>query len=141
MKTTVSPIQYKIEERHYIESIEKAYKFASQTLLDLVLKEENLLGRLKSVKHYFLLDKGDFIVTLLNLYEKELAKSVADVMQGRLGNLMDLALRMSSAANDPFKDDLKTELLPFNLEYQMFKILTVQTNSEQGRIMARLQCD
>jgi len=90
------------------------------------------MGRLRSVKNYFLLDKGDFIVTLLTLCEKELNKSVVDVVQGRLESLMDLALRLSSAVNDPFKDDLKAELLPFNLQYQMFKILSIQTNSEQG---------
>lgn len=106
--------------------------FASQTLLDLVIKEKDLIGRLKSVKHYFLLDKGDFIVTFLTLCEKELNKVVVDVIQGRLESLMDLALRLSSSVNDPYKDDLKTELLPFNLQYQMFKILRILTNSEQG---------
>lgn len=132
VKTKVNAIEYKIEEKHYIEEIEKAYTFASQNLLDLVLKEKNLMGRLRSVKNYFLLDKGDFIVTLLTLCEKELNKTVVDVVQGRLESLMDLALRLSSAVNDPFKDDLKAELLPFNLQYQMFKILSIQTNSEQG---------
>lgn len=132
VKTKVYPIEYKIEEKHYIEAIEKAYMFASQTLLDLVIKEKDLIGRLKSVKHYFLLDKGDFIVTFLTLCEKELNKVVVDVIQGRLESLMDLALRLSSAVNDPYKDDLKTELLPFNLQYQMFKILRILTNSDQG---------
>ncbi|XP_060530433.1 gamma-tubulin complex component 2-like isoform X2 [Cylas formicarius] len=131
VKNKVHPIQYKIEEKHYIEAIEKAYMFASQTLLDLVIKEKDLIGRLKSVKHYFLLDKGDFIVTFLTLCEKEMNKGVVDVIQGRLESLMDLALRLSSAVNDPYKDDLRTELLPFNLQYQMFKILSIQTNSEQ----------
>ncbi|KAI4462823.1 gamma tubulin complex protein [Holotrichia oblita] len=55
----VETIEYKLEERNYIEAIENAYKYASQTLLDLVMKDQDLLGRLKSVKHYFLLDQGN----------------------------------------------------------------------------------
>ncbi|CAG9865546.1 unnamed protein product [Phyllotreta striolata] len=127
----VLPIHYKIEEKHYIEAIEKAYKFASQTLLDLIIKEQDLIGRLKSVKHYFLLDQGDFIVTFLTLCEKELVKYSIDVNQGCIESLMDLALRMCSANNDPYKDDLRIDLLPQNLEFQMFKILSIQTNAEQ----------
>jgi gamma-tubulin complex component 2 len=131
VKNKIRPILYKIEEKHYIEAIENAYKFASQTLLDLVVKEKDLLGRLKSVKHYFLLDQGDFIVAFLTLCEKELSKDVGDVIQGRIESLMDLALRLSSAISDPYKDDLRTELLPYDLQFQMLKILTIQTNLEQ----------
>ncbi|CAH1100461.1 unnamed protein product [Psylliodes chrysocephalus] len=131
VKNKVLPIQYKIEEKHYIEAIEKAYMFASQTLLDLVIIEKDLIGRLKSVKHYFLLDQGDFIVTFLTLCEKELVKYSFDVNQGCIESLMDLALRLCSAINDPYKDDLRTELLQYDLQFQMFKILSIQTNSEQ----------
>ncbi|XP_015834942.1 gamma-tubulin complex component 2 isoform X1 [Tribolium castaneum] len=131
VKNKIRPILYKIEEKHYIEAIENAYKFASQTLLELVVKEKDLLGRLRSVKHYFLLDQGDFIVTFLTLCEKELSKDVGDVIQGRIESLMDLALRLSSAVSDPYKDDLRTELLPYDLQFQMMKILTIQTNMEQ----------
>ncbi|CAG9831841.1 unnamed protein product [Diabrotica balteata] len=131
VKNKVLPIQYKIEEKHYIEAIEKAYMFASQTLLNLVIKEKDLIGRLRSVKHYFLLDQGDFIVTFLTLCEKELGRYSMDVNQTCIESLMELALRLSSAINDPYKDDLRTELLPYDLQFQMFKILSIQTNSEQ----------
>lgn len=133
LKTQVLSIQYKTEEKHYIESIEKAYKFASQTLLDLIIKEKDLLNRLKSVKYYFLLEKGDFVVTFLALCEKELTKNVNDVIQARLESLLDLALRLSSANNDPYKDDLKTKLLPYDLQSQMNRILSIQTNTELGK--------
>ncbi|KAJ8938379.1 hypothetical protein NQ318_022878 [Aromia moschata] len=107
VKNKVIPIQYKIEEK------------------------TDLIGRLRSVKHYFLLDQGDFIVTFLALCEKEFGKYVVDVNQGCIESLMDLALRLSSAISDPYKEDLKTELLPYDLQFQMFKILSIQTNSEQ----------
>ncbi|XP_044749279.1 gamma-tubulin complex component 2-like isoform X2 [Coccinella septempunctata] len=130
-KTKIIKIQYKIEEKHYIEAIEKAYVSASQTLLDLVIKEKDLIGRLKSVKNYFLLEKGDFIITFLNLTEKEMSKTMGNVIQGRLEALMDLSLRLSSAINDPYKDDLQTDLLQHGLQFQMFKILSIQTSAEQ----------
>lgn len=126
----VETIEYKLEERHYIEAIENAYKYASQTLLDLVMKDQDLLGRLKSVKHYFLLDQGNFIVTFLALCEKELSKNIHDVIQARLDSLLDLALRLSCSCSDPYKDDLRTELLPYDLQFQMFKILSIQTMAE-----------
>lgn len=131
VSTKVQTIEYKVDEKHYIQAIERAYSFASQTLLNLVLKENDLIGRLKSVKHYFLLDQGDLIVTFLTLCEKELNKDIGDVIKGRLESLLDLALRLSSAVNDPYKEDLRTELLPYDLQFQMFKILSIQTTEEQ----------
>lgn len=128
-------IEYRTDEKQYIRAIEKAYTYASQTLLDLVLREEDLIGRLKSVKHYFLLDQGDLIVTFLTLCEKELNKDVDDVIKGRLESLLDLALRLSSAVSDPYKEDLRTELLPYDLQLQMCKILSIQTSEEQGKLL------
>lgn len=128
-------IEYRTDEKQYIRAIENAYTYASQTLLDLVLREEDLIGRLKSVKHYFLLDQGDLIVTFLALCEKELNKDVDDVIKGRLESLLDLALRLSSAVTDPYKEDLRTELLPYDLQLQMCKILSIQTSEEQGVVL------
>lgn len=129
--TKVETIEYRADEKPYIHAIEKAYSFASHTLLNLVLKENDLIGRLKSVKHYFLLDQGDLIVAFLTLCDKELNKDISDVIKGRLESLLDLALRLSSAVHDPYKDDLRIELLPYDLQFQMFKILSIQTTEEQ----------
>ncbi len=46
----------------YVEPLEKAYVYASKTLLELLVGEKDLIGHLRSVKHYFLMDQGDFIV-------------------------------------------------------------------------------
>ena len=42
-------------------------------LLDLLLREHALMARLRSIKHYFLLDQGDFFVHFLDSAEDELA--------------------------------------------------------------------
>lgn len=62
---------------------------------------------IRSIKHYFLMDKGDFFVHFMDLTEDELKKPVDDIVPPRLEALLELALRMSTANTDPFKDDLK----------------------------------
>lgn len=61
----------------------------------------------RSIKHYFLMDKGDFFVHFMDLTDEELKKPVDDIVPPRLEALLELALRMSTANTDPFKDDLK----------------------------------
>lgn len=61
----------------------------------------------RSIKHYFLMDQGDFYVHFMDLTEEELKKPVDDIIPTRLEALLELALRMSTANTDPFKDDLK----------------------------------
>lgn len=123
-------IQYHKDERKYIDVIEQSYTFASRKLLELIMDEQDLLGHLRSVKHYFLLDQGDFIVTFLDLSDKELERDIKDVLRPRLNSLMDYALRTTSASNDPHKENLRTTLLPHDLQTQMFKILMIQTSDE-----------
>ena len=55
------------------------------------------------------MDKGDFFVHFMDLTEEELKKPVDDIVPSRLEALLELALRMSTANTDPFKDDLKVE--------------------------------
>lgn len=53
------------------------------------------------------MDKGDFFVHFMDLTEEELKKPVDDIVPTRMEALLELALRMSTANTDPFKDDLK----------------------------------
>lgn len=96
------------------------------------MNENDLMGRLKSVKHYFLLDQGDFIVQFMHLTVDELDKDVGEVSLVRLQSLLEIALRNSSASNDPYKDDMRAVLLPYDLQFQMCRILSIQTDEEQG---------
>ena len=61
----------------------------------------------RSIKHYFLLDKGDFIVQFMDMTEEEMKQDMDNIMPTRLESLLELALRTSTANVDPFKDDLK----------------------------------
>lgn len=55
------------------------------------------------------MDQGDFFVHFMDLTEEELKKPVDDIITTRLEALLELALRMSTANTDPFKDDLKVK--------------------------------
>ena len=116
---------YSLHSRQLTEQIEKAYDYASKLLLDLLMSEKALLSRLKSLKHYFLLDRGDFIVQFMDMAEDEMRKNIEDIAPSRLENLMELALRTSTAKNDPFNEDLRVLLFPYDLITQLFKVLRI----------------
>lgn len=116
-------------QQTHIQFISRAYHFASSTLLEVLMKENDLMGHLVSVKRYLLLHQGDFITQFMDACEEELGKNVDQVLPMKLENLLGLTQRMSSAKNDPYKDDLKCELLTYDLATQMSKIMV----NEEGK--------
>ncbi|XP_020828724.1 gamma-tubulin complex component 2 isoform X3 [Phascolarctos cinereus] len=118
-------IVYTLKERAYVEQIEKAFNYASKVLLDFLMEEKELVAHLRSIKHYFLMDQGDFFVHFMDLTEEELKKPVDDIIPTRLEALLELALRMSTANTDPFKDDLK-----------LLRVLAIETKQEKSIINA-----
>ncbi|XP_069044967.1 gamma-tubulin complex component 2 [Lepisosteus oculatus] len=129
-------VLYTLKERAYVEQIEKAYNYASKVLLDFLMQEKELVTRLRSIKHYFLMDKGDFFVHFMDLTEEELKKPVDDIIPPRLEALLELALRMSTANTDPFKDDLKIDLMPHDVITQLLRVLAIETKQEKAIINA-----
>uniref|UniRef100_A0A8C1K8D3 Gamma-tubulin complex component n=1 Tax=Cyprinus carpio TaxID=7962 RepID=A0A8C1K8D3_CYPCA len=129
-------VLYTLKERAYVEQIEKAYYYASKVLLDFLMEEKELVSRLRSIKHYFLMDKGDFFVHFMDLTEEELKKPVDDIIPPRLEALLELALRMSTANTDPFKDDLKIDLMPHDVITQLLRVLAIDTKQEKAIINA-----
>ncbi|XP_057335755.1 gamma-tubulin complex component 2-like isoform X2 [Microplitis mediator] len=125
------PLIYHYRDQKLIFTIDQAYNEAARTLLEVLIHENDLMGRLKSVKNYFLLSQGDFVVQFLNLCENELSKNMYDIVIHRLASLLEVSLRTSTADLDPYKDDLKPELLPYDLQFQMFRILSIQTSDEK----------
>lgn len=133
-KCEVFPIEtmvYSLKGRDYLNIIEKAYKSASKQLLNLLLEEYDIIGRIRSVKRYFLLEQGDFIVQLMDLCEDELTKPIEEATPSRLQALMELTVRTSLGKHDPYKDDITLVLLPYKLPFQIFKILSISTDEEK----------
>uniref|UniRef100_A0A336MC89 Gamma-tubulin complex component n=1 Tax=Culicoides sonorensis TaxID=179676 RepID=A0A336MC89_CULSO len=118
-------------EKKYAHVVNEAYNYASSSLLKLIMHEYDLFGRFLSVKRYFLLNQGDFIVQFMDACEQELVKNVEKVIPMKLKSLLELTLRLSSAKYDKYQDDLTTMLLPYSLFTQMTKLLNNSTYSEQ----------
>uniref|UniRef100_A0A1A9VWY4 Gamma-tubulin complex component n=1 Tax=Glossina austeni TaxID=7395 RepID=A0A1A9VWY4_GLOAU len=116
-------LQFSPTSQNHIAVIQNAYRFASKNLLEVLLKENDLMGHLMSVKRYLLLQQGDFITEFMDACEEELAKNVDKVLPMKLENLLGLTLRLSSAKHDPYKDDVHCELLTYDLVTQMSKIM------------------
>ncbi|XP_014667456.1 PREDICTED: gamma-tubulin complex component 2-like [Priapulus caudatus] len=125
-------IVYTMQEREYTVQIEKAYNFASKMLLDLLIQDKDLIGRLRSVKHYFFMDQADFMVQFMDMAELELTKNIYDVTPTRLESLLELAVRTSVANVDPYKDDLRVELLPYDLITMLFRVISIETEQEKA---------
>lgn len=118
------------DEQNYVNIINDAYAFASKALLELIMDDHDLMGHLLSVKRYFLLQQGDFIVQFMDACEGELLNNVDVVIPMRLENLLELTLRLSSAKHDKYQDDLFTTLLPFDICTQMAKIIKSEDNTD-----------
>ncbi|KAH9089812.1 hypothetical protein LEN26_018985 [Aphanomyces euteiches] len=105
--------------RKYDELINKAHGFASRILVDLLRTEQDLMNRLRSIKHYFLMDQGDFFVDFMDLADKELNHRADKLLASRLESLLHLSLQSSTCSSDPYKDDLVCLLSPHDLISQM----------------------
>lgn len=81
-----------------------------------------------------MLEQGDFVVHLLDVCDDELKKPMDDIVYNRLESLLDICLRVNVGCVDQYKDDIKMELKKDPLSFQIFKILSIQTEKEKGKI-------
>ncbi|ORX96049.1 hypothetical protein K493DRAFT_337084 [Basidiobolus meristosporus CBS 931.73] len=98
-----------LEGGRYIKEIDDAYIYSNRLLLDLLMKEKQVFGRLRSMKRYFFLDQSDFFNHFLDLAWPELRKPYLEASFSKLQLLLDLALRNpdSPASTDPFREELR----------------------------------
>jgi hypothetical protein len=120
----------------YKQIVENTYNYSSKVLLYLLLKEHKLVDRLRSLKHYFLLDQSDFMVHFMDIAEEELNMSFRDIKVTRLESLLELSLRITSANADPYKDDLKVRIFSSDLNAMINRIQGTTPHSES---VAQLQ--
>ncbi len=105
-----TPIKYTQNDRDILEAVELTHNYANDQLLDLLFKEYNLLKHLRlsvhfllhvddyygmltsvnvifgckhnfrSVKHYFLVEQGNWIETFMDISNEELSKKVNSIL-------------------------------------------------------------
>jgi gamma-tubulin complex component 2 len=111
----------------FLENVNSAYAHANASLLDLLLTTHALPARLRSLKHYFFLDRADFFHHFLEMGHTELQKPAKKVNVSKLQSLFDLALRQpgSIAASDPFKEDVKVSMNEVDLTKWLMRVVNV----------------
>ncbi|RMZ92085.1 hypothetical protein DV736_g681, partial [Chaetothyriales sp. CBS 134916] len=116
------------DDPRFLDNVNKAYSFANSELLTLLLTKNSLRSRLRSMKHYFFLDKAEFLLHFLELSASELRKPHRSVNTAKLQSLLDLVLHQpgSIAAADPFKEDVNVKMNEIGLTQWLMKIVTVQ---------------
>ena len=114
------------DDPRFLDNVNGAYAYANSSLLTLLLTTHALPARLRSLKHYFFLDRSDFFSYFLELGNSELKKPAKHVNVGKLQSLLDIVLRQpgSVAAEDPFKEDVKVQMNEIGLTNWLMKIVT-----------------
>jgi gamma-tubulin complex component 2 len=104
--------------------------------LNLLITTHALPDRLRSLKHYFFLDRSDFFTHFLDLASHELKKSSKLISLTKLQSLLDLSLRLpgSVAAADPFKEDVKVQMNDMALTDWLMRIVSVSGLGEDALI-------
>ncbi|KAH9882997.1 hypothetical protein J1614_000363 [Plenodomus biglobosus] len=116
------------DDPRFLDNVNSAYAYANTSLLNLLLTTHQLPARLRSLKHYFFLDRSDFFTYFLEMSELELKKPAKQVNVGKLQSLLDLATRHSGsvAVEDPYKEDIKVQINDTGLTNWLMKIVNVQ---------------
>ncbi|KAK5044370.1 hypothetical protein LTR84_011320 [Exophiala bonariae] len=122
------------DDPRFLDNVNNAYSFANKDLLHLLLTRNSLRSRLRSMKHYFFLDKAEFFLYFLELSDSELRKKYRDVNVGKLQSLFDLVLHQpgSIAVSDPFKEDVKVKMNSVGLTQWLVKVVNVQGIDENN---------
>ena len=128
ISTEVRDVPKSFDDPNFLNNVNAAYAHANSSLLNLLLTTHALPARLRSMKHYFFLDRSDFFSYFLFLSDSELKKPAKSVNVNKLQSLLDLVLRQPGtvAAQDPFKEDVKIHMSDQNLTKFLVNIVNVR---------------
>ena len=118
----------------FYKSIEDAYSYANRTLLKLLLSDQQLIPRLRSLKHYFFLSQSFFLTHFLDIASQELRKPVKAASSQKLQTLLSVALNTDgvmfpqdeTGANGMYRDDVKMALQSSGLYEWLLKVASVK---------------
>ena len=124
----VKDVPKTFDDPAFLDNVNAAYAHANSSLLNLLLTTHALPDRLRSMKHYFFLDRSDFFTYFLDLSASELRKPWRLVNVGKLQSLLDLVLRQPGtvAAQDPYKEDVKIQMNNVGLTQLVMRVVNVK---------------
>ncbi|KAI0683501.1 Spc98 family-domain-containing protein [Earliella scabrosa] len=121
-----------MDDERFYKCIEDAYTHANRTLLQLLLRDQQLIPRLRSLKRYFFLSQSSFLTHLLDLSHTELRKSAKSASLVKLQSLLDLALNTDAQGEDAmFREDVKVTMAGSGLYEWLLTVVNV-SGLEEG---------
>ncbi|KAF9451553.1 gamma-tubulin complex component 2 [Macrolepiota fuliginosa MF-IS2] len=125
--------EFSMDNEKFYKFIENAYSNANQALLQLLLKDEQLISRLRSLKRYFFLSQSSFLTHLLDLSSTELRKASRSASIVKLQSLLDLALNTDAQGEDTlYREDVKVTMADSGLYDFLLKVVNVQGIGGRG---------
>ncbi|KAJ3984346.1 Spc98 family-domain-containing protein [Lentinula detonsa] len=113
-----------MDDERFYTFLEDAYTHANQTLLQLLLKDQDLIPRLRSLKRYFFLSQSFFLTHLLDLSANELRKSTRSASLVKLQSLLELTLNTEEREDTMFREDVKVVMAGSGLYDWLMKIIS-----------------
>lgn len=113
--------------------VNHCFAVASRALMEYLHEEVMLVARLRSLRRYFLLEQGDFLVHFFDAAHNELSKQRDRVSKTRLASLLELSVRTSVNAADPYHDDLTIRLHSEDVASQVMLITGSSSFDAKGR--------
>ncbi|KAF7294696.1 Spindle pole body component [Mycena indigotica] len=115
-----------MDDEKFYAFIEDAYTHANRTLLELLLRDQQLMPRLASLKRYFFLSQSSFVTHMLDLAQTELRKLAKSASIVKLQSLLDLALNADPQGEDTvFKEDVKVTIATSGLYEWLLDVVNV----------------
>ncbi|TFK47368.1 hypothetical protein OE88DRAFT_1666101 [Heliocybe sulcata] len=116
-----------MDDERFYQFIEEAYTHANRTLLQLLIKDQELVPRLRSLRRTFFLSQSSFLTHFLDLAQTELRKHTSKTTSlVKLQSLLELALNTDMQGEDAmFREDVKVTLASTNLYTWLMKVVTV----------------
>ncbi|KAM6494864.1 gamma-tubulin complex, DGRIP84/SPC97 component [Amanita muscaria] len=115
-----------MDDPRFYKFLEDAYSHANRTLLELLLKDQQFILRLRSLKRFFFLSQSFFMTHFLDLSHSELRKASKVASVVKLQSLLDLALNTDLHGEDLlFREDVKVTLADTGLYDFLLKVVSV----------------
>ncbi|KAF8347430.1 gamma-tubulin complex, DGRIP84/SPC97 component [Amanita rubescens] len=122
-----------MDDPRFHKFLEDAYSHANHTLLELLLKNQQLVSRLRSLTRFFFLSQSFFITHFLDLSHTELRKPSKSASVVKLQSLLELALNTDAHGEDIlFREDIKITLADTGLYEFLMKVVSVTGGAPGG---------
>ncbi len=139
-KTAVANVVV-MNDESFFRRIEGAYQRANSALLKLLLEDQHILERLRSLKHFFFFSESDFLSSFLEQSAHELVKKVSptktrETVQQRLQTHLGAVLGSSSTVGfeDPYREDVRIVLASEGAYDQLKRIAETKGGIEATRM-------